>query len=57
MRLSKTVILKENFFKQPDELVFRSFSEVMQKVGKKKSSARGSKVENLINYLKSIKKY
>ena len=34
-RLTKTIILNENFFLQPDEIVFRSFSEVIQKIGKK----------------------
>ena len=56
LKVSKTVILNENFLKQPDEIVFRSFSELIQKVGKKKSYARGLKVENLINYLRSTKK-
>jgi tRNA(Ile)-lysidine synthase len=53
------VVLKEKFLKQPDEIVFRSFSEIIQKVGKRKSYTRGLKVENLINYLrfsKNIKK-
>ncbi len=53
--LNKAVILNENFFKEPDEVVFRSFSEIIQKVGKKNSYSRGSKVENLVNYLKSSK--
>ena len=35
IKLSKTIILNENFLKQPDEIVFRSFSELIQKVGKK----------------------
>ena len=34
-KLTKKVILKDDFLKQPDEIVFRSLSEVMQKVGKK----------------------
>ena len=54
--LSKKVVLNEKFFKQPDEIVFRSFSEIMQKVGKRKSYARGSKIENLINHLRFDKK-
>ena len=57
MRLTKTVILKDDFFKQPDEIVFRSFSEVIQKVGKKVTLARGTKVENLLQYLKTINNY
>ena len=55
LTLNRTVILNENFFKQPNEIVFRSFSEVIQKVGKKKSYSRGAKIENLINHLISSK--
>ena len=48
LKLTKKVILKDDFLKQPDEIVFRSLSEVMQKVGKKNTLTRGAKVENLI---------
>ena len=51
--MSKTVILNENFLKQPDEIVFRSFSELVQKIGKRSFFARGTKIQNLINYLRS----
>ena len=54
LKLTKTIILKNDFLKQPDEIVFRSFSEVIQKVGKKETLARGTKVENLLKYLKSV---
>ena len=57
LKLTKTIILKENFLKQPDEIVFRSFSEVIQKVGKKNTFARGEKIKRLIKYLGSIKNY
>ena len=53
--LSKSIILNENFLNQPDEVAFRSLSEVIQKVGKKKSYARGFKVENLVNHLRTCK--
>ena len=56
LKFTKTIILNNNFFNQPDEIVFRSFSELIQKVGKKNFFARGFKVENLINYLRSKKK-
>ena len=39
--LNKSVILNENFLKQPSEIVFRSFSEVIQRVGKKNFYSRG----------------
>ena len=57
LKLTKTIILKDDFFKQPDEIVFRSLSEVIQRVGKKDTLTRGSKVENIIKYLKSINNY
>ena len=57
LKLTKTIILNDNFLKQPDEIVFRSFSEVIQKVGKKNTLTRGSKVENIIKYLRSINNY
>ena len=55
LSLSKSIILNENFLNQPDEIVFRSFSEVIQKVGKRKSYTRGAKVQNLLKYLKFSK--
>ena len=57
LKATKTIILKVDFLRQPDEIVFRSFSEVIQKVGKKDSFARGVKVENLIKYLRSTNNY
>ena len=50
------VILKNDFFKQPNEIVFRSFSEIMQKVGNKITYPRGAKVQNLLNTLNSKNK-
>ncbi len=57
LKLTNSVILKDDFLKQPDEIVFRSFSEIIQKIGKKSTFARGAKVENLIQYLKSTSNY
>ena len=57
LKLTKKVILKDDFLKQPDEIVFRSLSEVIQKVGKKNTFTRGVKVENLLKYLKTINNY
>ena len=53
LKLNNSIILKDYFLKQPDEIVFRSFSELIQKIGKKNTFARGAKVENLLKYLKS----
>ncbi len=57
LKLTKTIILKDDFFKHPDEIAFRSFSEVIQKVGKKNTLTRGAKVESLLKYLRSINNY
>ena len=57
LKLTKKIILKDYFFKQPDEIVFRSLSEVMQKVGKKNTLTRGAKVESLLKYLRSTNNY
>ena len=57
LKLNNSIILKEDFLKQPDEIVFRSFSEMIQKIGKKNTFARGAKVESLIQYLKSTSNY
>ncbi len=53
LKLTNSIILKDDFLKQPGEIVFRSFSELIQKIGKKDTFARGSKVENLLKYLRS----
>ena len=45
----KSIIIKENFFNQPEEIVFRSLSKLIHKTGNKKSFARGKKISTLIN--------
>ena len=57
LKLNNSIILKDDFLKQPDEIVFRSFSELIQKIGKKGTFARGAKVENLLKYLRSTNNY
>ena len=57
LKLAKKIVLNDEFLKQPDEIVFRSFSELIQKVGKKDTFARGAKVESLLKYLKSDNNY
>ena len=57
LKLTNSIILKDDFLKQPDEIVFRSFSELLQKIGKKDTFARGAKVENLLKYLRSNNNY
>ncbi len=55
--LSKTFILNENFMNNPDDIVFRSFIELLQKVGRKEFYTRGAKVKNLIKNLKNLSKF
>ena len=57
LKLTNSIILKDDFLQQPDEIVFRSFSELIQKMGKKDTFARGAKVENLLKYLRSTNNY
>ncbi len=47
------VILNENFFLQPEEVVFRSLTEVLKSVGKKYYPVRGKKIEKLIYQIKN----
>ena len=51
----KTSIIKDNFFKQPDEIVFRSLNELIVKIGNKPNFTRGNKLKDLIARLKSSK--
>ena len=55
----KSIILSENFLNQPYEIVFRSFSELIHKLGNKEKYTRGSKILNLIrsiNFSENFKK-
>ena len=47
-----TYILKSNFFEQPHEIVFRSISYVLKKIGKKYYSSRGKSIDYLINVIR-----
>ena len=49
----RSVILKDAFFKNSAEVVFRSFSEVIKFVGKKYYPSRGKKIENIIKLINS----
>ena len=51
MRDKKT-ILNKSFFENPEEITFRSFSEVIQRISKKKNYPRGKKLSNVIETLK-----
>ena len=47
------VILNKNFFLQPEEVVFRSLTEVLNSVGKKYYPVRGKKIEKIIYQIKN----
>jgi len=49
----KSIIINESFFKQPQEIVFRSFSDIIHLFGSKNMYTRGSKVLNLIKSINS----
>ena len=46
------IILNQSFFKNPDEIVLRSFMQVVQHISKKKNYPRGKKVLGLLDSLK-----
>ena len=45
--------LSQNFFEQPNEIIFRSLSDLMRKVGKRYYSARGKSIVDVILKIKS----
>jgi len=47
------IILNNNFFNQPHEIVFRSFSDILKIIGKKYYAVRGKKLDNVINKIKN----
>ena len=47
------VVLKEEFFNFPQEVLFRSFSKILQLVGKKYFPPRGKKITNILVNLES----
>ena len=49
---NKSIILSVEFFNYPEEIVFRSLSEVIKSVGKKYYSVRGKKIDNLLGLIK-----
>ena len=49
MKITKAIILNDDFLKQPDEIVFRSFSEVIQRVGKKDTLPEVRKLRTYLN--------
>jgi len=51
------LILNKSFFLQPYEIILRSLSESIKSIGKKYYSARGKKLDKIINDLNNIHPY
>jgi tRNA(Ile)-lysidine synthase len=51
LRKKNNIILKENFFSQSNEVVFRSLTEVIKIVGKKYYAVRGKKIDKVIDLI------
>ena len=49
----KIVLLKKEFFYQSQEVVFRSFSEIIKFIGKKYYPSRGKKIDKIVKLIKS----
>ena len=49
----KELILDENFFDNSYEVIFRSFSDLIQFIGKKPNPVRGKKIDNILNKIKN----
>ncbi len=53
LKKKQSAVLKLNFFSHPDEIVFRSFTEIIKVIGKKYYPARGKKVDRIIELINS----
>ena len=49
------IILKENFFENSYEVIFRSLSDLIHLLGKKSNFVRGKKIDNILNKIKEGK--
>ena len=53
---NKKIILNQSFFNSPNEIILRSFSQLIQLISYKKNYPRGKKVVSIVDSLKSSKK-
>ena len=51
-KIENKIVLNNNFFNQPHEIIFRSFSDSIKIIGKRYYSVRGKKLDNVINKIK-----
>ena len=49
----KELVLKEDFFDNSYEVVFRSLSDLIHFIGKKQAPVRGKKIDNILNKIKN----
>ena len=49
----KKFIINQKFFEQPNEIIFRSLTIIINLIGNKYHSVRGKKIDNLINNIKN----
>ena len=49
---NKELVLNENFFNHPYEVVFRSLSDSLKIIGNKYNFARGKKIDFILNKIK-----
>ena len=57
MKKENKLILNENFFLQPYEIVFRCLSNAIKMIGGKYYSVRGKKTDNLISKLQNNRSF
>ena len=53
LQKKQKAVLKENFFSQSEEVVFRSFGEAIKIIGNKYYTVRGKKIDKIINLVES----
>tara|TARA_B100000963_G_scaffold78607_1_gene66664 strand:+ start:1012 stop:2040 length:1029 start_codon:yes stop_codon:yes gene_type:complete len=53
IKLNNSIILNQEFFSQPEEVVFRSLTQIIKIVGKKFYPVRGKKIDKLIYQIKN----
>jgi len=56
-RFANKIIISDNFFNHPDEVVFRSLNVVLNNFSNKSKLTRGSKIINLYKSLRKSEKY
>ena len=53
LKNKKRLILNSDFFFQPQEVIFRAFSELLSLIGEKYYSVRGKKIEKIIQEIEN----